>query len=78
MVATDHETRQRTKDMRSVLFMEAEGLIARNPRALERKDWLQNPTCAGAQFRSFAAALALIPRTPADPELHADWFPDLW
>ena len=36
-MATDDETRQRTKDLRSVLFMKAEGLIARNPRALKAK-----------------------------------------
>jgi hypothetical protein len=37
--------------------MKAEGLIARNPRALKAKammvwneDWVQNPTSAGASF----------------------------
>ena len=56
-MATDDETRQHTKDLRSVLFMKAEGLIARNPRALKAKarmvwneDLVQNPTSAGASF----------------------------
>ena len=56
-MATDDEARQRTKDLRSVLFMKAEGLIARNPRALKAKammvwneGWVQNPTSAGASF----------------------------
>jgi hypothetical protein len=55
--ASDCETRQRAKDMRSVLFMNAEGLIARNPRALKAKarmawdeEWVQNPDSAGASL----------------------------
>jgi hypothetical protein len=55
--ATDDETRQRYQDRRSVLLMDAEGLIARNPGALKAKamilwdeDWVQNPTSAGVSF----------------------------
>jgi hypothetical protein len=61
-IATDGETRQRTHDLRSVLLMDAEGLIARSPQALKAKammvwneDWVQNPTSASAS-RSFFAA----------------------
>lgn len=53
--AADDETEQRCRDKRSVLLMEAEALIARNPDALKAKammvwdeDWVQNPTSAGA------------------------------
>ena len=55
--ATDDETRQRCRDKRSVLLMDAEGLIARNPAALKAKammvwdeDWVQNPTSAETSF----------------------------
>jgi hypothetical protein len=55
--ATVDEIRQRYQDKRSVLLMDAEALIARNPGALKAKammvwdeDWVQNPTSAGASL----------------------------
>jgi hypothetical protein len=55
--AIDDEAKQHAQDMKSVLFTDAEGLIARSPQALKAKarmvrdeDWIQNPTSAGASF----------------------------
>ncbi len=55
--ATDHEARQHNQDRQSTLYMDAEGLIARNPRAFKAKalmvrneDWIQNPPSASASF----------------------------
>ena len=54
---THHESKERIQGLRSVLLMDAEGLIARNPRALKAKamivwneDWVRNPTSAEASF----------------------------
>ena len=55
--ATDDDAKQRVREIRSVLFMNVEGLIARSPQALQAKaqmvwdeDWTQNPTFGGASF----------------------------
>lgn len=55
--ATHDEARERSKNIRNVLLMDGEGLMARSPEALKAKakmiwneDWIQNPTTAGTSF----------------------------
>lgn len=50
--ATDHESRQRYRDMKNVVLMDAEGLLARTPAALKAKAIM----AWDGQFRPFFAA----------------------
>lgn len=55
--ATGNEEKERFQAMRSVVLMDAEGVLARSPAALRAKaimlwdeDWIQHPTSSDASF----------------------------